>query len=109
MVIAYVIFAAAVVVTAICCTAGRRGILLVHYSPQPAQPQVTQGTQPPTVEHHVHNHHGPEFHIYGADGQDAAAQLIRKALTEGDHDVPVTIRGGTPLPRYAPPVLPPAR
>jgi len=35
--------------------------------------------QPQAIEHH---HHGPEFHIYGADGQDAAARLIRKALTE---------------------------
>jgi hypothetical protein len=30
----------------------------------------------------IHHHHGPEFHIYGADGQEAAAQLTRKALTE---------------------------
>jgi hypothetical protein len=28
------------------------------------------------------NHYGPEFHIYGAEGQDAAAALIRRALTE---------------------------
>jgi hypothetical protein len=44
-----------------------------------ARPQVAQAA-PPAVEQHTHNHYGPEFHIYGAEGQDAAEVLIRKAL-----------------------------
>jgi hypothetical protein len=28
------------------------------------------------------NHYGPEFHIYGVDGRETAAALIRKALSE---------------------------
>jgi hypothetical protein len=44
-----------------------------------ARPQVAQAVAP-AIEHHTHNHYGPEFHIYGAEGQDAAAVLIRKAL-----------------------------
>jgi hypothetical protein len=49
--------------------------------PEPA-PRLSEPSKP-AIEHHEHNHYGPEFHIYGADGQDAAARLIRKALTEG--------------------------
>jgi len=44
-------------------------------------PSVPAPPQPQAIEHH---HHGPEFHIYGADGQEAAARLIRRALTEGN-------------------------
>jgi len=44
-----------------------------------ARPQIAQAA-PPAIEQHIHHHHGPEFHIYGQEGQDAAAPLIRKAL-----------------------------
>jgi hypothetical protein len=50
---------------------------MVQPPPEP-RPQLSEPSKPA-----IHHHHGAEFHIYGADGQDAAAQLIRKALTEG--------------------------
>lgn len=39
-------------------------------------PQVTQGTTPPVIV----NHYGPQFHIYGEDGREAAARLIRPMI-----------------------------
>ena len=36
---------------------------------------------PQAIGHHEHHYYGPDFHIYGADGQDAVAHLIRQALT----------------------------
>ncbi len=41
------------------------------------RPQVTATVPAPTA---IVNHYGPQFHIYGAKGQDAATLLIRKAL-----------------------------
>jgi hypothetical protein len=41
-----------------------------------ARPQVT-ATPPPAIV----NNYGPQIHVYGHAGQDAAALLIRKALT----------------------------
>jgi hypothetical protein len=50
----------------------------------PHKPAIEPPQQPQAIEHH---HHGPEFHIYGADGQEAAAALIRKALSGQAEDV----------------------
>ena len=55
----------------------------------PHKPAIEPPQQLQAIEHH---HHGPEFHIYGADGQEAAAALIRKALSGQAGDA---IRGGT--------------
>jgi len=49
---------------------------MVQPPPEP-RPQLSEPSKPA-----IHHCHGPEFHIHGADGQDAAARLIRKALTE---------------------------
>ena len=56
----------------------RRPIALraVVQPPPVPRPQLEEPSKPA-----IHHHHGPEFHIYGTDGQDAAAALIRKALT----------------------------
>jgi hypothetical protein len=43
-----------------------------------AVPRAARVPPPQAIEHHD----GQEFHIYGADGQEAAA-LIRKALNGG--------------------------
>jgi hypothetical protein len=40
--------------------------------------QVAQDAAPGAIEHHCH---GPSIHIHGGDGQQAAARLIRQALT----------------------------
>ena len=41
-------------------------------------PQASQGTQPAIVN----NYHGPQFHFSGADSEERAARVIRRALTE---------------------------
>ena len=40
-------------------------------------PQALQAPAPPAIV----NHYGPQFHIYGRDGEEAAARMIRQALT----------------------------
>jgi hypothetical protein len=44
-----------------------------------ARPQVTATPPPPAIV----NNYGPQIHVYGPAGQEAAAALMRKALTEG--------------------------
>jgi len=41
-----------------------------------------QATPPAAAAAAIVNHYGPEFHIYGVDGRETAAALIRKALSE---------------------------
>jgi hypothetical protein len=54
---------------------------VVSPAPRPqATPLAASQPVPPVIEHH---YHGPSIHIHG-DGQDAAAAVIRKALTEGN-------------------------
>jgi hypothetical protein len=45
-----------------------------------AIPQVAV-TQAPAIENH---YHGPQFHFHGRDGEEAAARIIRTALTGGE-------------------------